>query len=90
MTMDDRGHEASNILVAKRVSFDDIDEDVLETFIKVKSKYITDGQVRSVVDNKPHTIQNPCRAPLNVALVLCRQTRVRANFPVITFSDNIA
>ena len=31
--------------VAKRVSFDDIDEDVLETFIKVKSKYITDGQV---------------------------------------------
>ena len=43
MTMDH--HEVHKTPVAKRVSFDDIDEDVLETFIKVKSKYITDGQV---------------------------------------------
>ena len=45
MTMENRGNELSNIPVAKRVSFEDIDEDVLETFIKIKSKYITDGQV---------------------------------------------
>ena len=33
--------------VAKRVSFNDIDEDVLETFIKIRTTYITDGQVKS-------------------------------------------
>lgn len=41
-----RGHPLENIPFAKRVSFDDIGEDVVETFIKIKSKYITDGQVR--------------------------------------------
>jgi hypothetical protein len=51
MAMDQRGDEMRKIPVAKRVSFDDIDEDVLETFIKVKSKYITDGQVRRIIKN---------------------------------------
>ena len=51
MTMDRQMHELEKIPVAKRVSFDDIDEDVLETFIKVKSKYITDGQVSSVIEH---------------------------------------
>ena len=50
MTMDH--HEMSKTPVAKRVSFDDIDEDVLETFIKVKSKYITDGQVQYPVGSR--------------------------------------
>ena len=31
--------------VAKRVSFNDISEDVLETFLKIRTTYITDGQV---------------------------------------------
>jgi hypothetical protein len=51
MAMNQRGDEMGKTPVAKRVSFDDIDEDVLETFIKVKSKYITDGQVRRIIKN---------------------------------------
>jgi hypothetical protein len=50
MTMEARGQELNKMSLAKRVSFDDIDEDVLERFIKVKSKYITDGQVSSIID----------------------------------------
>ena len=50
MTMDH--HEMGKTPVAKRVSFDDIDEDVLETFIKVKSKYITDGQVQYPAESR--------------------------------------
>ncbi|XP_046857870.1 oxidation resistance protein 1-like isoform X2 [Xenia sp. Carnegie-2017] len=58
MTMQPTNDVMCKIPVAKRVSFEDIDEDVLETFIKIKSKYITDGQgvVKGFLLITPHAV----------------------------------